>query len=143
MHVHDHNHNHSIARKNISSAFTIGISLNFLFVVVEVIVGLNINSLSLLSDAGHNLADVGSLALSLLAFKMVKIKASEKYTYGYKKMTILVALLNAMILLVSIGAIMYEASRRAIHPAPLPGKTISIVAAIGILINSLTAFMFY
>ena len=123
-------------------AFIVGIALNFLFVIIEVIVGLSIHSLSLLSDAGHNLADVGSLALSLLAIRMSKVKPNTKYTYGYKKTTILVALLNAVVLLVSIGAIGYEAIHRFLNPEPISGTTIAIVAAIGIVINTGTALMF-
>ena len=141
-HSHSHDHNHAVVLTNISKAFVVGIVLNFLFVVVEVIVGLNIHSLSLLSDAGHNLADVGSLALSLLAFRLLKVKANDRYTYGYRKTTILTALFNAVVLLVSIGAISYEAIHRLINPQPLEGKTIAIVAGIGIVINTVTALMF-
>lgn len=139
---HGHDHSHSIVLTNVNSAFIIGISLNFLFVVIEVIVGLSIKSLSLLSDAGHNLADVGSLALSLIAFRLLKVKANSHYTYGYRKTTILVALFNAFVLLISIGAIVYEAAHRVIHPEPLPGKIIAIVAAIGIAINFASALLF-
>lgn len=130
--------------QNVNRAFVIGIVLNFLFVVIEVIVGLSIHSLSLLSDAGHNLADVASLAMALIAIRLLKIKPTDKYTYGYKKTTILVALLNAAILLLSIGAIGYEAVHRLIEPdrLPPPGKIISIVAAIGIGINAVTALLF-
>src|SRR5436190_18433073 len=139
----EHHHHHAKPLTSINTAFIIGISLNFLFVVIEVIFGLSVHSLSLLSDAGHNLADVASLALSLLAFRLLKVKASEQYTYGYSKTTILAALFNAVILLVSIGAIGYEAMHRFFNPEPLPGKTIAIVAGIGIVINGLTAFMFF
>ncbi|MCW3109977.1 MAG: cation transporter [Segetibacter sp.] len=142
-HTHSHHdHSHSIVLTNVNSAFIIGIALNFLFVVIEVIVGLSVKSLSLLSDAGHNLADVGSLALSLLAFRLLKVKSNRRYTYGYRKTTILVALLNGSILLISIGAIIYEALQRFNNPEPLPGKTIAIVAAIGIAINFITALLF-
>ena len=141
-HHHTHNHDHSVTLTNVNTAFIVGISLNFLFVVIEVIVGLFIHSLSLLSDAGHNLADVGALALSLLAFRLLKVKSNEQYTYGYRKTSILVALFNAMILLVSIGAIVYEAAHRFLNPEPIQGATIAIVAGIGIIINSITAFMF-
>lgn len=116
--------------------------MNFLFVVVEVVVGFYIHSLALLSDAGHNLADVASLALSLLAFRLLKVKPNERYTYGYRKTTILVALFNAMVLLLSIGAIGYEAFQRIFNPEPLPGITIAAVAALGIAINGLTAYLF-
>ena len=141
-HHHGHHHHHTVDIKQVNRAFVIGIILNFLFVVIEVIVGLSIHSLSLLSDAGHNLADVASLSMSLIAIRLMKVKANEKYTYGYKKTTILVALLNAAILLISIGAIGYEAAHRLIAPEPLPGKTIALVAGIGIVINTITALLF-
>src|SRR5436189_2866595 len=96
---HDHQHHHSVTLTSVNRAFIVGIILNFLFVVIEVIVGLYIHSLSLLSDAGHNLADVATLALSLLAFRLLKVKSNEHYTYGYRKTSILVALFNGMVLL--------------------------------------------
>src|SRR5580698_9528715 len=137
---HHHHHDHSVTLTNVSAAFIIGICLNFLFVVIEVVVGFSIHSLSLLSDAGHNLADVGALALSLLAFRLLKVKSNEQYTYGYRKTSIIVSLFNAMLLLVSIGAILYEAILRFIRPETnIPGFTISIVAAVGIVINAVTA----
>jgi len=145
LHVHHHHHHdHSVALTNVSMAFIIGICLNFLFVIIEVVVGFSIHSLSLLSDAGHNLADVGALALSLLAFRLLKVKSNEQYTYGYRKTSIIVSLFNAMLLLVSIGAILYEAILRFIRPETnIPGFTISIVAAVGIVINAVTALLFF
>ena len=137
-----HDHSHVPVLTNVNSAFIIGIALNTLFVLIEAIIGFSIHSLSLLSDAGHNLADVGSLALSLLAFRLLKVKSNKKYTYGYRKTTILAALFNAMILLLSVGAIAYEAFARISHPPALPGKTIAIVAGIGIIINFATAILF-
>lgn len=146
-HSHSHgfgHHHHPVNLKEVNRAFVIGIVLNFLFVIIEVVVGLNIRSLSLLSDAGHNLADVASLAMALIAIRLLRVKATERYTYGFKKTTILVALLNAAILLISLGAIGYEALHRLMTPEPaLPGKTISVVAAIGIVINALTAMLFF
>ncbi len=139
----EHNHNHSPKLENLSRAFLIGIVLNLAYVIIQVIIGLKINSLSLLSDAGHNFLDVGGLALSLLAFKLAKSKATEKYTYGYKKASIIISLLNAVILLISIGAIGYEAIFRFQNPEPIPGKIIAIIAVIGIFINGISAFMFF
>lgn len=139
---HGHSHGHVVELTNVNNAFIFGIILNFAFVVIEVIAGLSIHSLSLLSDAGHNLADVGSLALSLLAFRLLKVKSNAKYTYGYRKTSILAALFNAMILLVSIGAIAYEAIHRFFQPEAMPGRTIAIVAGVGIIINVATALMF-
>ncbi len=141
-HNDEHHSHHAIPVKGINKAFIVGITLNFLFVVIEVIAGLYIHSLSLLSDAGHNLADVGALALSLIAFRLVKVKPNDTYTYGYSKTTILVALFNAMVLMVSIGAIGFEAFHRFLHPEPVEGKIISIIAGIGIVINTVTALMF-
>jgi cobalt-zinc-cadmium efflux system protein len=141
-HGHSHSHSHAVDLKSINNAFIIGILLNFLFVLIEVSAGLYVHSLSLLSDAGHNLADVASLAMSLFAFRMVKVKPTQNFTYGYKKTTILVALLNAGILLLSIGAIGFEAIHRLIEPQPVPGRVISLVAAMGIAINAITALLF-
>ncbi|MEO6547504.1 MAG: cation diffusion facilitator family transporter [Ferruginibacter sp.] len=126
-----------------NTAFVVGIVLNLAFVIIEAIAGLVTHSLSLLSDAGHNLADVGSLALSLLAFKMLKVKATEKYTYGYRKTSILVALFNAVVLLITIGIIAYEGIQRLFHPVPIAGINVSIIAGVGIFINFLSARMFF
>src|ERR1700728_2641477 len=114
-HTHDHSHSHghshhhhAVEPANMNTAFIVGIILNFAFVIIEVIAGFYNHSLSLLSDAGHNLADVGALGLSLFAFKMLKIKSTDQYTYGYRKTSILVALLNSVVLLISIAIIAYE-----------------------------------
>ena len=142
--AHDHLHNGSLSQgaRSISKAFIIGISLNFGFVLIEAIAGFSINSLSVLSDAGHNLADVGTLALSLLAFQLLKVKSNKRYTYGYKKTSVLVAFFNSMVLLVSIGAIAYEAVHRFFNPETVPGMSIAIIAGVGIIINGLTALLF-
>lgn len=141
-HDHAHHHDHSMALTHVNKAFVIGIVLNFLFVLIETVAGLYTHSLSLLSDAGHNLADVASLALSLLAFRLLKVRSNERYTYGYRKTSILVALFNGAILLFSLGAILYEALHRVLNPEPLPGATISIVAGAGIVVNGVTALLF-
>ena len=138
---HDHDHP-SIELSRVNTAFVIGIWLNIIFVVIEAIFGFTIHSLSLLSDAAHNLADVGTLALSLVAFRLLKVKATDQYTYGYRKTSILVALFNSVILLVSVGGIGFEAIHKSFDPQPLPGATIALVAGIGIVINGMTAFLF-
>jgi len=140
---HSHHHHESVVLSTVNRAFIAGIILNLAYVIIQVVIGIKINSLSLLSDAGHNFLDVGGLALSLLAFKLTQSKSTEKYTYGYRKSSILVSLLNAVILFISIGAIGYESVFRFAHPQQLPGKIISIVAAIGIIINAVSAFMFF
>ena len=140
---HGHSHGHITELRSVNTAFYIGIILNLAFVIIEATVGLFIHSLSLLSDAGHNLADVASLGLSLFAYRMMKVKSNTVFTYGYKKTTVLVALLNGGILLISIGAILYESVHRLILPEPVRGSTISLVAAIGIVINGMTALLFF
>ena len=139
---HDHAHHHHETLTKVNTAFVVGIILNLAFVVVEAIVGILIGSLSVISDAGHNLADVGTLALSLLALRLMKIKSTNQYTYGYRKTSILVALFNSMLLFVTIGAIIYGAIDRFFHPEIIPGLTVSIIAGIGIVINFSTALLF-
>lgn len=138
----DHNHP-PIERSRVNTAFVIGIWLNILFVVVETVFGFKIHSMSLLSDAAHNLADVGTLALSLVAFRLLKVKSTDQYTYGYRKTSILVALFNSVILLVSIGGIAIEAIRSSFNPQPLSGETVAVVAGVGIAINGITAMLFF
>ncbi len=142
-HSHYHSHSHAPVITNLNKAFIIGIVLNLVYVLIQLAIGFKINSLSLLSDAGHNFLDVAGLALSMLAFKLSKSKRTEKYTYGRKKASILISLLNAIILLISIGAIGYEAVFRFNAPEAVPGTTIAIIASIGIFINGISAFMFF
>jgi cobalt-zinc-cadmium efflux system protein len=142
-HAHGHHHHdHTPKLDHLNTAFIIGIILNSAFVVVEAIAGFVTHSLSLLTDAGHNLSDVASLALALLAFKLTKVSANSKYTYGYKRSTIIVSFFNAMILFVAVGFIVYEAIIRFMHPETVSGGTMAWVAFIGIGINALTAYLF-
>ena len=141
-HEHSHQHSHTINAESLNKAFIIGIVLNLAFVVIEFAAGFWLDSLALLSDAGHNLSDVVSLVLALLAFRLAKVKANERYTYGYKKSTILVSLLNAVILLVAVGAIVIESIHKLSNPAVVPGGAIAWVAGVGVLINAFTAFLF-
>jgi len=149
-HDHSHNHSHSHSHAHAVSfneaglrAFKVGIILNVLFVIVEVVAGLAYKSISLLSDAGHNLADVASLLLSYIAFKLAHKQATDRFTYGYKKTTVLAAFLNALILLVAIGILGYESFNRLQHPPAVKGGGIAWVAALGIVINSVSAFLFF
>lgn len=141
-HSHCHHHNHNFTKNNINRAFIIGITLNFAFVIIETIAGFYYNSLALLSDAGHNLSDVASLILALFAIKLAEKKSTEKFTYGYKKTTIIVALFNAVILLIAIGSIALESITRLKTPKSLDGSGILITAFIGIFINGITAIYF-
>ncbi|RYE30715.1 MAG: cation transporter [Sphingobacteriaceae bacterium] len=141
-HFHHNHHDHAPKLTHLTRAFVIGIILNTVFVVAEVIAGLYTHSLSLLTDAGHNLSDVASLALALLAFKLSGAAKNSQYTYGYKRSTIIVSLLNAIILLAAVVIIAYEAAMRFLHPEPIAGGTIAWIAFIGILVNGVTAWLF-
>jgi cobalt-zinc-cadmium efflux system protein len=143
-HSHDHGHHHDHTPKldHLNTAFIVGIVLNSAFVIVEAIVGFAQHSLSLLTDAGHNLSDVASLALALLAFKLSKVRASNTYTYGYRRSTIVVSLLNAVILVAAVAIIAYEAVLRIGHPEPISGMTVAWVAFAGIAVNGITAWLF-
>src|SRR5258706_8422940 len=123
-----HNHDHGIRPADTGIAFIVGISLNVLFIIIEVVTGIIYNSMSLLTDAGHNLSDVASLILSLIAFRLAKKKSTEKYTYGYKKTTVLAALFNAVLLLIAIGILGFESVHRLFSPAVVKGNIISWVA---------------
>jgi cobalt-zinc-cadmium efflux system protein len=143
---HGHHHHHHppvMDPADNGKAFIVGIGLNALFVIVEVIVGLFSNSMSLLTDAGHNLSDVASLVLSLIAFRLAKKKSTEKFTYGYKKTTVLAALFNAVFLLIAIGILGFESVHRLLNPEIVRGDTIAWVAGAGIFINVATALMFF
>ena len=140
MESHHHEHTHRITSLN--KAFIIGIVLNLSFVIVEFGVGFYYNSLGLLSDAGHNLGDVASLILAMLAFRLEKIHSNSRYTYGYKKSTILVSLLNAVILLVAVGIIIAESIDKLFYPVAVDGSAIAWTAGVGVVINALTAWLF-
>ena len=140
---HDHHgHSHSHAVTSLNNAFLLGIILNLGFVAAEFIAGFMTNSMGLLSDAGHNLSDVASLVLAMLAFRLAKVQSNKKYTYGYKKSTVLVSLLNAVILLIAVGIIIAESIDKILHPQPVSGGVIVWVAGIGVVINAFTAWLF-
>ena len=141
-HDHAHGHGHSHAPADFGNAFLIGVVLNTAFVVVEATYGWIAGSMALIADAGHNLSDVLSLLLAWGASVAAKKPPSERFTYGYKSSTILAALANAGLLLVAIGAILFETLHRMAEPAVVEGKTMAIVAGIGILINTGTALLF-
>ena len=140
-HEYTHHHEHHLVPASLNKIFIFCIALNLLFVVIEAGVGFIYNSLGLLSDAGHNLSDVFSLLLALVAFRMAKLHATHHFTYGYKKATILISLVNAVILLVAVGAILIESIYNLKHPVPVSGQAISWTAGIGILINGLTTWL--
>lgn len=117
------------------------IVINLLYVAIEAGIGIYGDSLGLVADAGHNLGDVFSLVLTLIGFKLAQAAANHRFTYGYQKSTILIALLNAVILLVAVGVIIVESINKIKHPEPINGALVSWTAGIGIIINGLTAWL--
>lgn len=141
-HNHSHDHNHSHTPKNFDRAFAIGIALNVGFVVIEVVFGFLSNSLALLADAGHNLSDVLSLFFAWGASVLARRIPTQRHTYGLRRTSILAALINALVLLVAVGAIVWEAVLRFGHPEPVASDTVIWVASAGIVINGFTAWLF-
>jgi len=140
--AHAHAHSHQPAPSQLGRAFLIGIALNLGFVMIEAIFGFSANSMALLSDAGHNLSDVAGLAVAWGGGALAKRAPSPRFTYGFKKASILAALANALFLLVAVGAIGAEAIRRLFHPSPTEGGIVMAVAAVGIVVNGVTAILF-
>jgi len=155
MHDHDHNHSshdhahghghahaHSHVPADFGRAFLIGIGLNAGFVAIEALCGVLANSMALLADAGHNLSDVLGLAVAWLAHNLGKRAPSERFTYGLRGSSILAALFNAVLLLVTVGGLSWEAIQRLSSPEPVASGTMMAVAAIGIVVNAGTALLF-
>lgn len=139
-HHHHHSHDHGTPDPT-SRAFAVGVALNLAFVVIEVVFGLRANSLSLLADAGHNFSDVIGLLVAWWAMALAKRVPSERFTYGLRSSTILAALANAMLLLIAVGGIAWEALHRFYEPAAVSEMTMIWVAAVGVVINVATAVM--
>lgn len=136
-----HEHTHTPQLTSINGIVIFSVVLNITFVLIEAIVGFTQNSLSLLSDAGHNLGDVFSLVLVLIAFRLAKIQKNNRFTYGYKKSSILISLLNAILLIIAVAAIVYESIHKFSTPTPVNGAAVSWTAGVGVLINGLTTFL--
>ena len=141
-HSHSHDHGHSHAPADFGRAFAMGVALNSAFVLIEAGFGLWSGSMALVADAGHNLSDVLGLLIAWGAAHMAARPANPRFTYGYKSSSILAALANAGLLLVALGAILFETIDRLFDPAPVHGWTMVAVAGVGILINGGTALMF-
>jgi cobalt-zinc-cadmium efflux system protein len=140
--AHAHGHSHAHGPADYGRAFAIGIALNLGFVAAETVFGFIAKSMALLADAGHNLSDVLGLVVAWAGAIMARRASSPRFTYGFKKAPILAALANSLFLLIAVGAIGAEAIRRLFHPSTTEGGTVIIVAAIGIVINGLTALLF-
>ncbi len=144
-HSHDHHHihaGHAHAPASFGRAFAIGIALNAVFVMIEAGYGFVSNSTALLADAGHNMSDVLGLVVAWIAAMLAKRPPTARLTYGLRNASILAALLNAVLLLIAAGAILLEAIQRLLHPEPVASKMVIVVAAIGIVVNGFTAWLF-
>lgn len=134
--------NQSAHTKTYNKAFAIGIGLNLAYVAVEIVYGLLINSSALLADAGHNASDVLSLGFAWFAMAVAQKRPSQKYTFGLRRSTILVSILNALLLFAAAGVIGWEAWHKLFEPARVAGTTMMIVAGIGVVINTATTLLF-
>jgi cobalt-zinc-cadmium efflux system protein len=135
-------HDHGDAPADFQTAFAAGIALNVAFVAIEAFYGWKAQSLALLADAGHNLSDVIGLVLAWGAALAGRMRPNARNTYGWKRATILAAFLNALLLLVAMGSLAWEAVQRLQTSQAIEGKTIMVVAGVGIVVNTLTALMF-
>ncbi len=135
-------HEHIHEQINYNKAFLLGIALNIAYVIIEIVYGLQINSMALVADAGHNFSDVLGLILAWGGAYLAKTAITKNRTYGFRKSTILAALFNAIFLLIALGAITIEALRKIAVPQPTGGTTMMIVAGIGVVINTFTALLF-
>ena len=138
-HAHSHHHHGPVSHDR---AFAIGIALNVVFVVVEAFYGWASDSLALLADAGHNLSDVAGLILAWAAAAAGRLRPTHRRTYGWARASILAALANAMLLLFAMGALALEAVQRLQSSEPVGGLTVIVVAAIGVVVNGVTAALF-
>ena len=136
---HQHAHNRDI---KLSTAFKLGITINILFVIAEAIAGYVSNSMALVSDAGHNLSDVLALVFSWIAIVLSQKQPTLKFTYGFRRSTILIALLNTILLLVAVSFILYETIQRLHKSLEINTNSMMVVAAIGIGVNAFTAWLF-
>lgn len=141
-HAHHHGHDHGHASEDFSRAFALGIALNIAIVLVELIAGLLANSMALVADGGHNLSDVLGLVVGWAGAVMAKRSPSARFTYGLKKASILAALINALLLMVAVGAIAAEAVDRLVRPSAPDARTMIWVGAVAIVANLLTASLF-
>lgn len=141
-HSHGHDHSHHHVPDDFGRAFAIGTVLNIGIVILQAVYGVLAHSTALLADAGHNLSDVLSLVVAWGAASLARRGASARFTYGLKGSSILAALFNALFLLIVLGGIAWEAIRRFSEPQAVDGATVMVIAAVGILVNGLTAMLF-
>ena len=142
---HHHEHSYSLnidSDGRLNRAFKLGIWLNAIYVVVEAVFGFFSDSMGLLSDAGHNLSDILSLVIALIAFRVSHNKPTARFTYGFKRATVNASVVNAIILYVAVALILVESIDKLIHPVEVDGGTVAWVAGVGVMVNGLTAWLF-
>lgn len=142
---HHHEHSYSLnidSDGRLNRAFKLGIWLNAIYVVVEAVFGFFSDSMGLLSDAGHNLSDILSLVIALIAFRVSHNKPTARFTYGFKRATVNASVVNAIILYVAVALILVESINKLIHPVEVDGGTVAWVAGVGVIVNGLTAWLF-
>ena len=123
-------------------AFAIGVTLNLAFAVVEALYGWRADSLALIADAAHNLSDVAGLALAWVAVIVGRRRPTMRHTFGLKRATIIASFINAVVLLIAMGSLAWEAAIRLSTPEPIAAVTVMVVAAIGVAVNGITAWLF-
>jgi len=142
MNSSDEPHEHSHGPAAFDRAFAVGIALNIGFVAIEAFYGWRATSLALLADAGHNLSDVAGLALAWVAALAGRLPPDQRHTYGWQRASILAAFANAILLLVAMGSLIWEAAHRLQSATPIDGVTVMVVAAVGVVVNGATAALF-
>lgn len=139
-HDHAHEHSHSVTQK-LGKIFAVVVAMNLGIVLVEVVAGIVAHSTALIADAAHNTGDVLGIVLAWGAYALSQRKASERFTYGFRSSTILATLLNGALLLVAVGAIVWEALRRFVEPSSVEGGVVIVVAVVAIVFNALSAWL--
>lgn len=136
-----HHHHHDTKITQLNRVYIISLVLNGAFIIVETIAGIMANSMGLLSDAGHNLGDVFSLMLAMAAIRLAHSHSTKQYTYGFRKSSVLISLLNAIILAVAVGVIAVESISKIFNPTTVEGNVVIWTATVGIVINGATAWV--
>ena len=139
-HLH-HQHGQAKRLTSLNYTYYMAIGLNLAFVILEAVIGLSYNSLGLLSDAGHKLLDVFSLLIALVAFKLTASKPTKRYTYGFRKTSVLISLFNALVLMVAVCVIIAESIEKLGNPVEVSGAAISWTAGAGIIVSGLSALL--
>src|SRR6202011_1449722 len=142
-HTHGGGHAHGIATQGINARMATAVALNLVFVVIESGFGFMSNSVALVADAGHNLSDVLGLVCAWTAMYLGRRPPGGRFTYGLGRSSVLAALTNAVLLLVACGAIAWEAIGRLAAPPTVAGATVMGVAAVGIVLNGVSAWLLY